>query len=413
MNSNTAFVRAFRESAPYINTYKQETFVILLSAEALASQYIHAIVHDIALLESLGTQLILCLESLNQDNTHASVIDNDALTAIKSQSGQNRTLLEALFSSALPNTPMQGANIQVISGNFITAKPLGIIDGIDHCYAGAVRRVNVANLKSLLTQQQIVLLPDLGYSSTGECFHVPYGDVGIATAAALGASKLIIYTNETLLKVLPNAMTLEEAEKASAQQASLPLDIAVSACGQGIRRVQLINHEEDGALLTELFTRDGSGSLISQAPFEFIQPATIDDVIGIMSLLTPLEQEGVLVKRDPERLEQEIHHFRVMKRDTSIIALAALYPFDDNTAELACVVTHPDYRGKHRAKAILAYIEAQAKQADIHTLFVLTTQSAHFFIDNGFVESQISELPQEKKSLYNYQRKSKVFKKSL
>ncbi len=413
MINGQQFVLAFRESAPYINVYKDETFVILLSHESLASNGIRAIVHDIALLNSLGIQIVLAVESLPTPYQRPVPTDNDKLDAIKAQSGLHRSLLEALFSSTLPNTPMYGSNIHILSGNFITAKPLGVLDGQDYHFTGAVRRVNHKSLSALLENNQIIMLPDLAYSSTGECFHVSYENIGIAAAETLKASKLLIYTNQCDFDQLPKEMTPTLAADYYKKHPINVLNLAIKACNQGIERTHIINFENDGGLLTELFTRDGTGALLSRTPFESIHPASIDDVGGIMALLQPLEEEGVLVKRDPELLEQEINHFVVIKRESMIIATAALYPFDDKSAELACVVTHADYRGQSRAHEILLYIERQAKNQGIHSLFVLTTQSEHFFIDNGFELSSIEHLPTEKKSLYNFQRKSKIFKKDI
>jgi amino-acid N-acetyltransferase len=192
------------------------------------------------------------------------------------------------------------------------------------------------------------------------------------------------------------------------------LHSAIQACRGSVRRVHLLDRQQDGALLLELFTRDGLGTLITADAFEGLRVATIDDVGGVLELIKPLEQQGVLVKRSRELLEMEIGHFLVIERDGTIIACAALYPGDKrNQAELACLAVHDDYRNKGRGDALLQAIEQRAVMNGIEQLVVLTTRTAHWFRERGFLPGNLSHLPAGKKALYNYQRNSKVFYKLL
>jgi amino-acid N-acetyltransferase len=356
---------------------------------------------------------VVCFESHTRADISQAPISLLNLSQIQAQCGIYRSMLEALFSTSLPNTPMANANLQVVSGNFVTAKPMGILDGVDYQHTGIPRKIDHLGLSHLLDHKHIVLLPDLAYSTTGECFYVPVEDIGTAAAKALRATKLLTFTDEDTLKNLPKQILLEEAKKRFLKNPSLALHQAILASNEGIPRSQIINHEKDGALLTELFSIDGCGTLITQNPFETIENATIDDVGGIMALIKPLEEKGVLVKRERERLEQEINDFIVIKRDESVLATAALYPHDVDMAEIACVATHPNYQGSGRAATMLGYLEKRAKQQGIKQIFVLTTQSAHFFIEHGFKQSDVKALPKTKQSFYNLQRNSIVFIKPL
>jgi amino-acid N-acetyltransferase len=211
---------------------------------------------------------------------------------------------------------------------------------------------------------------------------------------------------------LDEALTLIHTLEDEDQQRLL--GTARQACTAGINRCQIISYAEDCALLEELFTHDGSGTLVGNNDFEQARRATIDDVGGILELIEPLEQEGVLVKRSRELLETEIGHFRVLERDSRIIASAALYPFPaDGSGELACIVTHPDYRGADRGERLLQELEQDALGCGLTRVFILTTQTAHWFLEQGFVEASLDDLPAERQSLYNLQRNSKVFIKNL
>ena len=426
---NNSFIHAFRQSSPYIHAHRKKTFVIHLNGHALQQANLAQMVHDIALLKSLGIRIVLVYgtrpqidAALNtQKITHTlhqgkRITSADALEVIKQVSGKARFELEAQFSNGLPNTPMHGANIRCVSGNFVIAKPLGILDGIDFQFSGGVRRIDVESIQLLLNDDAIVLIPNIAFSATGECFNIAAEEIAVSVACALRAEKLIVYTANKTLKDLPRELLPDDARALLNTQQSSALACIVQGCAAGIERSHLISYERDGALLLELFTRDGDGVLLSKKAFETLRCASISDVGGIMELLQPLEDKGILVKRERELLEQEIAHFIVIERDGMIIGCSALYPFvsgDKNAAEIACVVTHPDYRGDNYGTKMLNFLQQQALEKSIAEVFVLTTQSAHFFIEQGFVETDLNQLPAAKQQLYNFQRQSKVFSKRL
>lgn len=432
------YVSWFRQSSPYINAYRGKTFVIMIPGGAIEHSNFFNIIHDIALLNSLGVNLVLVhgarpqiTARLNQSGLESvfhndlRVTDHQSIDVIMQAIGEVRFNIEAALSTGLPNSPMHGAHIQVAGGNFITAKPYGIIEGIDLQLTGLVRRIDATGVKHCLDRGAIVLLSPLGYSPTGEIFNLSCTDVATSTAQCLNADKLIAFApdqgirneeNEllkelTLLQcksLLPRLIHSADADTYSALQA------CYSACRLGIPRAQLISYSDDGALIKELFTRDGTGTMVYRDSYEVIRRARIEDVGGIIELIAPMEKQGVLVRRSRELLETEVDHFTVMEKDGTIIACAALYPYRDyGMGELACVVTHSDYRKSGRAAKLLTHIERQAKKLKLENLFTLTTQTAHWFIEQGFQQTDVNFLPKHKQSLYNYRRNSKVFVKLL
>jgi len=431
---NNAYVSWFRHSSPYIHAHRGKTFVITLPGETIAHAHFSAIVHDIALLSSLGARIVIVAGSRPQIEVRLvlrtltstfhnglRVTDLASLECVIDAAAAQRALIEAQLSLGLPNSPMFNAQVRVVSGNFVTAKPLGVIDGVDFQHTGNVRRVDTAAITHLLDHGHIVLLGNLGYSPTGEIFNLSTEEVALQAALALKANKLIIFGARPGVidgkGNLVRELQLNEADALLAQQAPAErsaLRALVAACEQGVERGHLISHEVDGALLLELFTRDGCGSLITRMRFESIRQARIDDVAGILELLAPLEADGTLVKRSRELLETEIGCFHVIDRDGGVVACAALYEYStESMAEVACVVTHSDYRGSDRAQQLLDFLEARARDNGITTLFVLTTRTAHWFQEQGFVAAHIEQLPSQKQHLYNYQRNSKVFVKRL
>jgi amino-acid N-acetyltransferase len=177
----------------------------------------------------------------------------------------------------------------------------------------------------------------------------------------------------------------------------------------------MVGCSEDGALLSELFTREGSGTLVAQDNSEVIRAASIEDVGGILELIRPLEEQQILVKRSRELLETEISRFMlVVHPEGFLLGCAALYPMaDQKQGEIACVASHPDFLGRGIASRLLDHLEKEAAKAGINKLFVLTTHTAHWFLEKGFIETQLDDLPDQKKSLYNYQRNSRIFSKAI
>lgn len=427
------YVQWFRQSSPYINAHRGKTFVIMFEGAAIEHPNFNTVIQDLALLNSLGVKLVLvhgartqidnALEKLaitSHFHNDLRITDRAALTAVKAAIGMVKAEIESQLSIGLPNTPMHGARIRVVSGNFVSAKPLGVINGIDYQHTGEVRRIDHEAIKALLDQQHLVLLSSSGYSPSGDIFNLAVEDVAQQAAASLKADKLIILgQNPGILDASQQTiedLASQEAEDLLPQltgEAFDHLTAAIKATNQGVPRAHLLSYQEDGSLLQELFTREGHGTLVSQTPYDKLRSAQLPDINGILELLRPLEEQGVLVRRSRELLEKEINQFFVIERDGLITACAALYPYSDEEAELACVVVHPHYRGTRRGAQLLEQIEKEAQQRQFKRLFVLTTRTAHWFLEQGFMEGDVQTLPQEKQYLYNLQRNSKVFFKTL
>ena len=430
-------VNWFRNSSPYINAHRGRTFVVLLGGEVLDTPRLPTLVHDLALLNALGVKLVLVhgarpqisqrLEAAGLESRfehHTRITDSNALEAVMAAVGALRLKLEGLFSMGLANSPMHNAAIQLISGNFVIAKPVGVRNGFDYQHTGEVRRIEVDAIRQQMDAGNVVLLSPLGCSPTGELFNLNAEDVASTAAIALGADKMIVLgdgiriedSEQRLLRELSpqEAGRLLGEERFTDSAVERQLTAAYHAASNGVARAHLLDAGEDGALLKELFTRDGCGTMVTRETYETLRGARIDDVGGILELLEPLEQNGILVRRSRELLENEIQRFVIIERDGMVIACAALYPFvADHTGELACVAVHPHYRNSERGLQMLRYLERRAREQGLKTLFVLTTHTAHWFREQGFDPAGVEALPEQRQQLYNWQRNSKVFVKRL
>jgi amino-acid N-acetyltransferase len=428
------FVHWFRAAAPYIHAFRGRTFVVAFGGEVVADGKFVALTHDLNLLASLGVRLVLVHGARPQIEAQLAahgleprfarrlrVTDEAAMQCVKQANGRLRMEIEALLSMGLPSSPMANADIRVAGGNFVTARPRGVVDGVDMLYTGEVRRIHADALRLRLDAGELALLSPIGYSPTGEIFNLTMEDLAAAAAAALGAEKLIFLTDEPGLRdgsgQLLRELTVSAAEALLAREAepaAAHLPAAVRACRGGVRRAHLLSRHVDGALLLELFTHEGVGTMVAQDALERLRQARIEDVGGILRLIEPLEADGTLVKRSRELLELEIERFWVLEHDDVVVGCMALYPFaQDGCAELACLAVHPDYRNSGAGDLLLRQAETLARQARIERVFVLTTRAAHWFAERGFREAGLDALPRERKRLYNYQRRSKVFVKPL
>jgi amino-acid N-acetyltransferase len=442
------FVHWFRSATPYIHAFGGRTFVIAFGGEVVDEKQFIALSHDLNLLASLEVRLVLvhgARPQIEQRLKRAKltptlhnglrVTDDEAMEIVKEANGAVRVEIEALLSMGIANSPMAGADIRVASGNFVTAKPLGVRDGVDLQHTGEVRKVDAISIQKRLNDGELVLLSPLGYSPTGEAFNLSLEDVAVSTAIALDADKLIFLMDSEGVHNLRGELLREmTAEKANnllqhinnndaainvSEDVNYYLPAAIRACEQGVARAHLISRHIDGAIIQELFTLEGIGTMVTERSLETMRQASIEDVGGILKLIEPLENEGVLVRRGRERIEMEIDHFYVMEHDNRTIGCAALYPFSDaekpnnSAAEFACLAIDPQYRGGGRGDKLFNYCQAQAKQLAFKQLFCLTTRTEHWFLERGFTEGGIEKLPSEKQKLYNFQRNSKVFIKTL
>ena len=428
-----------RQAAPYIHAFRGRSFVIAFGGEVLAgeSDKAQALAQDLNLLASLGIRLVLVHGARPQIDAEMGrrgltprfhkglrVTDGAALECVKSAMGVTRIEVEALLSQGLPNTPMAGAWMRVTGGNFITAKPVGVVGGVDYQYTGAVRKINADEIRADLDQQNVVLITPLGVSPTGEIFNLAWEEVAEEVAVALHAEKLIFLCDAPGMVdrkgALLQAVTADEAEALisrrvkQAPELARVLPAALSACRAGVGRVHFLDRGADGAMLMEFFTRAGVGTVLTQAPLAHLREASIEDVGAVLALIGPLEADGTLVKRGRERIEMEIGRFSVVDHDGVIVGCAALYPFSgEKDAELACLAVMPDYRRAGYGEQLLKHIEARARRLKLKRLLVLTTRTAHWFIERGFSEKGVGDLPEAKRELYNYRRRSKVLVKPL
>ena len=443
---NFTFVPWFRSVAPYIHLHRGKTFVVAIAGEAIAAGKLQNLAQDLALIQSMGVRIVLVHGFRPQVNEqlkakgHAAryshgmrITDEVALDCAQEAAGQLRYEIEAAFSQGLPNTPMAGATVRVISGNFITARPVGIMDGVDFKHSGMVRKVDAGGIKRTLDFGAMVLLSPFGFSPTGEAFNLTMEEVATSVAVALQADKLLFLTEIAGIRTQPDQpegednpidteLSLAAAEKLLANlpspqhptDAAFYLQHCVKACKGGVERSHILPFSTDGALLLEVYVHDGIGTMVIDEKLESLREASADDVGGILQLIEPFEKDGTLVKRDRTEIERDAANYTIIEHDGVIFGCAALYPYpDEKTGEMAALTVSPQSQSQGDGEKILRRIEQRAKAMGLDSIFVLTTRTKHWFVKRGFVVVDPDELPEARKRKYNWDRKSLVLVKKL
>lgn len=443
---NFTFVPWFRSVAPYIHMHRGKTFVVGLAGEAIAAGKLPHIAQDLALIQSMGVRIVLVHgfrpqvnEQLRLKNHPARyshgvrITDEVALDCAQEAAGQLRYEIEAAFSQGLPNTPMAGSTVRVISGNFITARPVGIVDGVDFKHSGVVRKVDVASITRTLDFGAMVLLSPFGFSPTGEAFNLTMEEVATSVAIALQADKLIFLTEVPGIRIRPQdpesednpidtELPLATAETLLAQlpPAQQPTDVGfylqhcATACKNGVERSHILPFAVDGSLLLEIYVHDGIGTMVIDEKLEELREATPDDVGGILQLIEPFERDGTLVKRSRTEIERDIANYTIIEHDGVIFACAALYPYPEaRTGEMAALTVSPQSQGQGDGEKILKRVEQRARGMGLDSIFVLTTRTKHWFVKRGFVQVDPDWLPEGRKRTYNSDRRSLVLVKRL
>ena len=438
--AQSSFIQNFRLSAKYINLFNQNIFVIALSGYVFNEDQFVKIAQDINILHSLKIKVILVygarpqVESILVKNKipvrllkNMRVTSSAALKHVIEVNGAIRNKIEATLSTI--KSVSEGMRLS--SGNFLTAMPVGIIDGIDMESTGKIRGVDVEAIKNKLNHHEIVIVSPIGYSPIGQIFNLSYEQTAANIAVAINADKLIFYVDANGIlnergELIPE-LTSEKAHKLishieekpspeSAQNLSYDdfniLKSSVFAIKNKIKKVHLINRHIDGSLIEELFTEKGSGTILTEFALENFRKATEGDLKDIYRILFPLEKRKILIERDLTQIKGMINQFYVLEHDKKFVGCVSLNSFKESL-ELASFSIEPKYQRLGFGKKLLKLCELEAKKLKYDEIFILTTQSEHWFAENGFKEKSKELMPTFKKKTYQSERNSKYLTKKL
>ncbi len=401
------FLQSLRDAAPYIHAHRGRTFVVVAPGSVLASASQAALLGDIALLHAMGVRVVLVfgaraqLEQRLEERGIAStlvggvrVTDESALHELQAAAGALLMQLMGGLSQRLVGSPMAGAQMHVRTGNFVEARPMGLIDGTDFGFSGRVLDVDQNGIRQALAAGDMVLLPPLGFSLTGEVFNLSAHALGGAIAARLQAEKLVVLAPEASAlrqryETQGGHVTPEQAETLAGEEHDVELKAALlaakEAVREGVRRAHVVDGALDGALLAELFSRDGSGVLVSASPYDVVRRARPSDIPGITLLLKQEASHGTVVPRTRRQLRSTLGRYIVVVRDGLVVATAALTEEPGSgLLAVSALAVHPAYRGRGLAAQVVAFASEEAQRQGLLRLGLRTTQTEHWFLSQGF-----------------------------
>ena len=333
-------------------------------------------------------------------------------------------------------TGLSAGRVDAVIGNFVRARGLGVVDGVDMGHTGTVDKIYKDSIIRMLDSGAIPILPCIGWSPSGKPYNVPSDEIALAVSSALGAAKLfivsawggirrkrfplpesvetrddgsIVWLRPQEAETLVAAFSGETPADAETAQALRELRLALSASRAGIERVHVIDGREEGAVLQELFSNLGAGTMIYADEFDSIRPLRSRNVPDVLRLMEPFMRKGTLVQRTAEQIQEQKDDYSVFVIDGSIRACGALHDWGGGQGEIAAVASDPLYAGMNFGRKIVDYLIERARRKDMSRVFVLTTCTHDWFESLGFSEVPPDSLPERKLRVYDLERRSKVF----
>ena len=437
-----------REAFHYQSRFEGSTMVFKIDFPITEEPEFPYLMKDLALLAKTGFKIVIvpgakeaidsALEKHGIACTYNVIEDSREPARVTTPQAIPFVEMEAFHTATRFMTFLSGSRVDAVIGNFVRARGLGVVNGTDMEHTGTVDKIFTDSIRNVLNLGMVPILPCIGWSPSGKPYNVPSDEIALAVSAALGAVKLFIVSVhgglrrgliplpehvETRDNDRPVWLTPQEAE-AMVASFSAPsvnasgsatdkvfheIKLALQASRAGINRVHIIDGREDGAVLKELFSNLGAGTMIYADEYESIRPCRSRDLPDILRLMEPPMQEGILLRRTAEQIQEKKDDFIVFEIDGSVHACGALHDWGGAQGEIAAVASDPLYAGMNLGRQIVRYLVEKARKNHMSRVFLLTTHTHDWFESLGFSESPVDSLPEEKLRLYDHVRKSKVF----
>jgi amino-acid N-acetyltransferase len=427
-------VELIREAFHYQSRFEGSTMVFKIDFPVTEDPAFPFLVKDLALLAQTGFRVLIVpgakewIDSvLGEYGIVSRYGHSHRITAAASVPFVE---MAAFHVAARFMTGLAGSRVDAVIGNFVRARGMGVVEGTDMEHTGAVDRILTDSLTRALDQGMVPILPCIGYSPAGKPYNVASDEIALAAAEALGAVKLFFVSLDAGLRAqdytLPEGIELgedgrivrltpAEAEAVLGANAGAgggrgleELGLALHASRAGVERVHIISGREDGAILRELFSNLGSGTMLYSDEYDAIRPLRSRDIPVILRLMDPLMRQGILIRRSAEQILEKKQDFAVFEIDGSVHACGALHEWDGQ-GEIAAVAADPLYADMGMGRRLVGYLIGQARKKGFSRVFVLTTRTQDWFESLGFREAGVESLPESRRRVYDRGRRSKVF----
>jgi amino-acid N-acetyltransferase len=427
-------VDTIRTAFSYINRFKGHTFVIRIEGDLLDNSLFPLLIKDIVLLKKMGIKIALVPGARKRidELLAASSIVCPTVGGVRVTPPEAMPFVEmaAFDVSNRIMTLLSEDECDAIIGNWVKARRLGVIGGTDFQCTGEAEKIKTSIIENLLSEGFIPIFPNIGWSGTGKAYNISSSELAFTVASALHASKLFFITDfggiaaddfetppgvditpDNIISQLtkPQAKSFLELNKKREKSHHYEIvSLAYRACQAGIERVHVIDGREDGMLLKEIFSNRGLGTMIYADPHENIRGATDADIPDMLKIMRPFVKENVLIPRRRDDLEAKIADYALYEVDGTLHACGALHVFPDRSGEIASIAVDKMYANYGIGKKLVTFLLEKAVSFNLAKIFLLTTQTADWFLELGFTEGNIDDLPLEKKAAYNKARNSLI-----
>ncbi len=434
MESSNDHVEIIREAFRYTQAFREKTFVFQLDDAVVTDPVISSLVRDLVLLQRAGIRIVLVAgarqridEVLRRYNVTCDkhqgvrISTSDAIPFIK---------MAAFDVANRIMTSLSGLGMNAVIGNWVRARSLGVVGGVDYKDAGVVDKIRVDLLRGVVDQGSIPILPCIGWSPSGKPYNLSSRELATSLSTALQASKLFFvaefdglfptsYTVDERIETAPNGrvsrMDVDQTQhfltlngQHSDDLAIELLKLALDAARGGVERVHLVDGRSDGAILREIFSNLGVGTMIHANQYQSIRAMRREDVTDVYRLMRPLVEHGLLIHRSESELADRHEDYVVFETDGMVHGCGALHLFGVEQGEIAALAVDRMYDHFAIGQRITAYLVDRARVAGLRRVFALTTQASDWFEQLGFRPGTVDDIPEAKQEQYDYSRSSRV-----
>ena len=426
-------IEIIREVFTYINRFRDKAFVIKIDSEVIENLYFPVLLKDLATLHNAGIKVIIVpgarkrideiLEKYGIETEYSGgirITEEGTIPFVK---------MAAFDVSNKIMTGLSAYRLNALVGNWVRARSMGVINGVDFKYTGNIDKILTTPLNKVLNENFVPIIPSIGWNPAGTPYNLSANELTIQVASAMNAEKIFFITSEDMLNisdyripsgVVPSSdgrisrMDGDAAQKFLALNSggnSRSLEIikqAISGIRNGIKRVHIINGNGNSGILSEIFSNLGIGTMIYRNEFDRIRKMVSGDIPEVLRIMRPFERSGALIPRTKADLQHSVGDYVVYEIDNVVHGCAALHQYEGNVGEIAAVAVDPEYERMGIGKKLITYLIMKAQESGMKSLFLLTTRSVDWFELLGFKSGRIEDLPGQKKENYNVNRNSRV-----
>jgi amino-acid N-acetyltransferase len=435
---NRSHVDLIREAFYYQSRFSGTTMVFKIDFPVTEDPHFPSVMKDLALLSRIGIRVVIVpgakewIDAVLKEYDITSQYEGSV--RITTQQAIPFVKMAAFEVATRFMTELAASRVDAVVGNFVRARGRGVLNGIDYGHSGMVEKILIGPIQKVMDAGMIPILPCIGWSAAGKPYNLPSDDIALAVCSALGVIKFFIVSAQQGISpehyIIPEGISCESqgriarltpqeaqsiltingyAPEKSADKNLVELELAIKACRLGVERVHIIDSQEEGAVLEELFSNLGVGTMVYVDEYESIRPLMPEDINQVLRLMQPLVEKQILVPRTYQQILEKKDDYIVYEIDGSIHACGALHDWGEGKGEIAAVATDPAYSDLGLGRKIVRYLIERAKKQGLRKVFVLTTQTQDWFELLGFKEAPVSSLPERKRAVYDRTRKSKIF----